>query len=316
MPPDVAPATPSATLSAHEALTAAFADPPSAPATSTDTPTPAPDSPAPATAAPEPTPTAPATDPSATPVKPAGEPPTWRWQDILANTRKTVAEETEARIRGEYAWLPPIPADRREAAKDALAFADWMDRDPQAALKWLTSRVAPATPEAPPEPDLQTADGTPVYSAVQAEKREAWFRAQQEQAIRRQMADALQPLQGVVQAHQIAHAQATVAQALAVRRQDPDFVAHEAEVKQALQADAALWALADRDPALALEIAYGRVFQTTIRPGLQAKAEAEALKTLQQRAVAGTTNPATPGAPAPASTLGNARAALRAAGVE
>src|SRR5688572_19183930 len=29
------------------------------------------------------------------------EPPTWRWQDILENTRKTVAEETAARVKQE-----------------------------------------------------------------------------------------------------------------------------------------------------------------------------------------------------------------------
>jgi hypothetical protein len=278
--------------------------------------------------------------------KPKGEPPAWRWQDILENTRTTVAKETEERIRKEveaqyagFGDLTSLNADQRAglvvwqraidgdpAARARVAQAAQTNPQLAQALKSLIASEASAQPDAEPQPDyelpIRNADGQvvgyePMYSAKQQAKRDAW----REQQWNATLDKRLGPLQQVAQTFQQREAEAAYATTLSsvvasMTAADPVFAEHKADVSKALQEDARLMTLAlgdDRtapDPAMALEIAWGRVYRTKVLPAKQSQAEAQVVASLQQRAVAGTTNPATATSATPTSMLGNARAAL------
>lgn len=263
--------------------------------------------------------------------KPKGEPPAWRWQDILENTRKSTREEAEARVRQEvesqYQWAKDVADHERDGL---LTWRAAMNGDPQAvahikanpqALAWLKGLVTEppqAAPDPMPDPDLQSQDGTLVYSATQMKALREWDQRQLTSTLTKSFDERLKPFEGVAKTFQQreAHAKAftEVGSVLAEFRADPDFKTHEADVKAELAKDSRLAELADRDVKAALEIAYARVWKAKVLPGQQKKAEGETLAQLQQRAVAGTLNPANAAPTTPSSTLGNARAALLAAG--
>jgi hypothetical protein len=307
-----------------------------APATTTEAPS---SSTAAATVQPE------ATDPAqeSGQTKAKGEPPAWRWQDLLENARKTSAEEAAARVRQEveqqyaglsdFAQLGPTeraglalwhralngdPAARAEVASRAQA-------NPQLAqaLQGLIAQPQAPAANAEPEPDLQAPDGTLVFSAPQLKKWQQW----NHQQITSQFQKELQPLQAVAQSFQQGQAASayttTVASVIAsMTAADPVFAEHKADVSKALTADPRLMTLAlgdeqtKADPAMALEIAWNRVYRSKVLPATQKQSEAQVLTTLQQRAVAATTNPATATSATPRSTLGDARASLEHASAQ
>lgn len=308
--------TTTGTMSARDAL--ALADSSSA---TPETPATPAETPAAAIAQPAGTET-PADESATTPA--TGEPPKWRWQDILANARDTSAKEAEARVRQEldaqygglkdFATLDPTERNgllvlHRAMAGDAQSRALVAQAQPSLAqsLGWIQAQAEDAMPEA----DLQTGDGTPVYSATQQAKRDAWLENQITKKVLAQFDDRLKPVNEVISAHQTAKAHADVASVLTEMRADADFKAHEADIKATLKADAKLWALADSDPKLALELAWARVYRATVLPRRDESTKAAVLANLQQRAAAGTTNPGTATTSAPPNVIGNAREALR-----
>lgn len=230
-----------------------------------------------------------------TPVPLVGEPPKWRWQDILANREK----KTEERIRQEFAWAKDIPAEHLASAPNALKFSQWLDRDPQAAYTWLgqqigmsgqTTTTQPSV-AAMPEPDLQAQDGTLVYSAPQMQKLREW----DETRLLGKFDERLKPLQSaadrVAASETSARAHYEVGTVLTEFRADPDFKAHEADIKAELANDAKLAQLADRDPKQALEIAFGRVYRAKVVPTLSTKERASVLADLSTKPNATTVNP-------------------------
>lgn len=249
---------------------------------------------------------------------PTGEPPKWRWQDILANARETTAKETEARIRQEveqrYQWAKDIADYERDGL---LTWRAAMNGDPRAvaalkanpqAVTWLKGLVAePQAPQADPEPepDLQTADGTPVYSAGQQAKREAWL----ERKFLAKLDERVKPFEQDRQQTQAERAnaayQTTTASVIAkMAAADPEFKAHTKQVAEAIQADGRLLRMAigdgqPPDPEGALEIAWSRVYRATVLPAKANTSEASVLANLQQRAVAATANPSGPAPSAP-----------------
>ena len=276
-----------------------------------------------------------------TPAK--GEPPAWRWQDILENARKTSAEEAVARVRQEveqqYAGLNDFaklsPTERaglalyhRALSGDPAARAEVAQRaqaNPQLAqaLQGLIAPPPAAAADVEPEPDLQAPDGTLVFSAPQLKKWQQWNAQQLTSTFQKE----LRPMQDVVASFQQEKATSaytsTVASVIAtMTAADPVFAEHKVAVSKALQADPRLMTLAlgdDKtaaDPAMALEIAWNRVYRSTVLPVTQKQSEAQVLATLQQRAVAGTMNPAAANSGTPKSTLGDARAALEYAAAQ
>ena len=248
---------------------------------------------------------------------PKGEPPKWRWQDILSNARESAAKETEARVRQEvetqYAGVKDFATlDANERAgllvlHRAMA-GDVQSREmvaqaqPQLAqsLGWVNAPPSPAD-DPMPEADLQAQDGTLVYSAAQQAKKDDWLvrklTTQITGDLRKEFDSRFKPVNDVLTAHENAKAHHTVSSALTKFRADADFTTHEKDVLETLKKDAWLWDLADTDPERALDIAYSRVYRSVIVPAreqsLKATSEASVLTNLQSRAVSGTTNPAT-----------------------
>ena len=244
-----------------------------------------------------------------------------------------VVTSTQFVAQSSQGWVDLGPADRRGVVLRAIG-ADGYERRSSAALKKATEvrnaldaaqsrltdakerAVSVATAEstaadAMPEPDLQTGDGTPVYSAPQLQKWQEWNTRKLTADMQAQFRKELGPVHEVISAHESAKATATITTVLTEMRADADFKAHEADIKATLQQDAKLWALADSDPKLALELAWARVYRAKVLPRHDETLKAEVVANLQQRAVSGTTNPGSATTSAPPNMIGNARAALQ-----
>jgi hypothetical protein len=257
-----------------------------------------------------------------------GEPPKWRWQDILANARETSAKEAEARARQEmeqqYAALKPFAGMTPEEVQGLRVWQAALSGDAQAlahikanqqASAWLRSQFAEqqaAQPEAEPEPDLQTADGTPVYSAPQLRKWQAW----QGKQIEQQLSEKFKPLETLVQTQkqreaeerQAAENERWASDAIGPLKRLPFYEEFRPEIAKALQT-----AATKTTPASALrELVYDTyaTLLTAKQEALSKTSETTALAQAQTRAVAATTNPAAASPATPRSTLGDARAAL------
>lgn len=144
-----------------------------------------------------------------------------------------------------------------------------------------------AQPASEPEPDLELADGTPVYSAKQLRARDAWLQAEYDKRI-----DAkLNPLAESNKATSAYVAQQMTAQLqtqakadglaeLTEMRAKPHFSEHEKDIK----------ALMIADPTITLREAYSKVFVDQVIPKL---AQGQAA-TLQQKTGASSANPSRP----------------------
>jgi hypothetical protein len=261
--------------------------------------------------------------------KPKGEPPAWRWQDILENTRKTVAEETAARIRQEveqqYADLRDfqgLDATQREGLKvwnralsgdpAAMAHVQQAAKSNPALAQALRAFVGPeptpaqADPEPEPDAAIQLQDGTqvPVYTADGQRKRDAWLRRQLGPELKSQMAEEFKPLAGAAEHFRQLQQQAQLQQAstqwassvLAPLSELPHFAEFKPELGQAL---AALPETAtDVEMQRALYQAYTRL-HTAKLDALTKSGEAKALADIHKRAIAGTGNPTSPSTTTP-----------------
>ncbi len=297
--------TPTAPMSAHEAATAAFADSSSA---APETSTPAVDTSASAIATPAATETAPDSVSTETP-PPANEPPKWRWQDILENTRKKVAEETETRLKQELSWATAIPEDQRAQIPTALQLVQALNSNPQGTIEALQRYLGltangQATPSSGrPQPDVDAGNGTFLYSAPQQEKLLAWERQQWLNEVNQRLAPVEQDRQHrLMEQHQQAIVQ-NAQQTLSRMRERPHFRDHEPEIRDLMVAD----------KTLSLEDAYVQVLLEKVIPSMEKKSESNVLAQLQTRAVQATVNPSSAVPSAPGSLIGNARAAAEAA---
>jgi hypothetical protein len=305
----------SSALEGASAAPAVEASPASAPAQES---TPTESTPAAATAQPvEPTPEPVPVSADAPETEP-GTPPKWRWQDILANARETATKEAEARIRQEYdSKVRPFEGvDPSELAGYRVMQAA-LAGNPQAiaqikqnpeALHALRSIVAEQQAAADPEPeaDLQTNDGTPVYSAPQYAKREAWLKRQFMQDVQKELTPLKQMAQNLQEREQSAVYTNTLEGVIReMTAADPQFGAHKKDVHAAIVSNPKLLRIAigddrtDADPAFAVQMAWAEVHRTKVVPTLAHNSEAQTLATLQQRAVAGTVSATAPTASTP-----------------
>ena len=266
------------------------------------------------------TPATPATPAEA----PAGEPPEWRWQDILSNARDTTAKETEARVRQEieaqYAWAKDLTQASEGERQNLLSWYQVLNTDPVTALSQLsqavdanpelkarlaatqgTAQTVPETPE--PQADLQNADGTLVYSADKLKEWQDWNQQRLTQRLNQQFEERLAPLQRAASYAESQRIQTTALNeaqgAIDTFRDDADFMAHTADVKATIEQDARLAALADHDPKAALDVAWARVYREKVLPKKLQGNEAEVLEKLQRKATAGSVNPSAPTATTP-----------------
>ncbi len=264
---------------------------------------------APATSEPE------SVSPETEPAKP-GEPPRWRWQDILANARETSAREAEQRVRQEleqqYSAAQPFVGMSQEEVQGLQIWRAALAGHPQAlqmirsnpqVMQRLQGWFSPEPVDVEPQADLQTADGTPVYSAAKQAEREAWLTKQ----IKQQLAQEFAPLQEVVQTQQQyrqfvqqqEHMQRWAADALMPVSRMPHFQ----ETKPAI-----IEALRNAPPNASAQQLRELVYDTYAHAltARNQQSESQVLTNLQQRAVAGTVNPSAAGAATPRKFAANA----------
>ena len=270
--------------------------------------------------------------PASTPDVSKGEPPKWRWQDILENARTTSAKEAEERVRKEvesqYAGLRDFTSLSPDQRAGLAVWNRALNGDPSAraqvsqaaqtnpqlaqALKSLTASEAPAA-DTEPEADLQTADGQLVFSAPQMRKWQQWQANQLRQEFRKELSPIVTEHRQTIRERNESSYKATTGDVInSLKAQYPEFDAHKADVSAAINADPMLMQLATNPETakMALTHAWQQVYLSKVLPAKDSQKEAQVVASLQQRAVAGTTNPASATSATPKSTLGDARAAL------
>lgn len=251
---------------------------------------------------------------------PTGEPPVWRWQDILENARKEHDlkgyERAKQEVESQYADFKGLSADERAGL---VVWNRALQGDPQAL--WQVSQVHPQlaaalsgkpaetsqAPEPEPQPDaaIQLADGSqvPVYTPDGMRKREAWLQKQLGTTLEQQLAEKFKPALSIAERLQQQDAREqqwqqelqTAARFLAPLKRLPYFE----EFKPALQK--ALTELPKDfrgDLHDLLADTFAELSQAKFA-ALTKHGEAQALASIHQRTVAGTTNPNTAQATTP-----------------
>jgi hypothetical protein len=220
-----------------------------------------------------------------------------RHQSILQNARAKTEAEITQRFQQQYA--PHVELGRQIQA-DAIGtvvglvneLANHPNYGPQmisALARTLGSRrgqQADASEE--PQADLQTADGTLVYSAPQLAKREAWMRQQ----LLGEVDQRLQPLQSREQQHQ-AQEQYRQAQQAAHDSMSKVFAPYAAipEFKEHQPAIAAKWKAlceAGHDSVSALGLAFTSVLRETVLPSRTAQSQQQLTATAVQKSLGST----------------------------
>jgi hypothetical protein len=302
----------SAALESAEATPAAESSPDSTPALDTTTQAPQGEATAAATAQPETATTEPVT--ATAEEQPKGEPPAWRWQDILKNAREESAKEATARAKQEieqqYSGLKDFShfsADERAGLlvwnralrgdPEALAQVERVNPALAAALSGKAQAIQPTEPEQEPEPDaaIQMADGStvPVFTSEGMKRREAWLQKQLESSFAEKFkpvlttADKLQRQEEAEARQQ--QSMRWAQQVLNPIKRLPYFEEFKPGIQKALAELPTEFSgnLEDVVVDVYAKLHTAKLDQLTQQGNSKAVAE------LQQRAVAGTTNPNT-----------------------
>lgn len=215
------------------------------------------------------------------------------WARSIPETQAPVIAEFYQRFAGD-------PMGTLLGEVEAIAQADprYAQAVKSAAARWLgANRQARDLPM--PEPDLETQDGRPLYSAAQAQKLMEW----RESRLQQQMAKQVQPLEQFVKQAQIQQvrgeiqqqAQSWAQQTFNEWKGKPHFVEYKAQIAQLMQ-----------ERNIGLGDAYAEVLVTQVLPKLSAQERSAVVAQMQTKAAAGTASPArTPAASAqPAKTFG------------
>jgi hypothetical protein len=221
-----------------------------------------------------------------------------RHQSILQNARAKTEAEITQRFQQQYA--PHVELGRQIQA-DAIGtvvglvneLANHPNYGPQmisALARTLGSRRNQPQADASEEPqaDLQTADGTLVYSAPQLAKREAWLRQQ----LLGEVDQRLQPLQSREQQHQVQEQQRqaqkaahdSMSKVIAPYLQIPEFKEHRPAITakwQALVGDG-------YDAVNALGLAFTSVLRETVLPSRTAQSQQQLTATAVQKSLGST----------------------------
>lgn len=225
-----------------------------------------------------------------------------RHEAILKNARTKAQHEVVQRV--EQVFGPAIQLQqslRQDPVGTLTQLIDEAMADPSLgpqivshAARALSQRRGRTTDSEEPQADLETADGTLVYSAGQLAKREQWVRTQLLNEIKAHTAPLEQEIQARKEAHVLGQQRAkiheTVTSRLSQWRERPGFKDHETAIAEAQQTyvDQGL------DPWSAMGLAYTDV----VVPHLRADTQTTLVKAAVAKAKASTTSPATT-APAP-----------------
>jgi len=246
-----------------------------------------------------------------------GEPPKWRWQDILKNAREEERQRARQEVEQQYAWAKAVSDEERQ-------FLAWKARDPHAAQAWLAQQQGQAkapvdagpTADPEPEPDaairLDNGQTVPVYTPEGKRHHDAWLRRNLSTELKSEFQKEFQPLvetteqlrqyREQVQAQQAS--QQWAGQVLAPIVRLPYFEEFKPELGKAL---AALPPTATNDEmTAAVYDTYARLHTTKLESLTTSKA-ATAVATMQSRAIAGTGNPGTASTAPPKTFAKNAQ---------
>lgn len=264
-----------------------------------------------ATAPPSDEPTEPSTDPAS-----AGPIPFDRHKAALENARVKAAEEASAKWREQYGWAEQIPREQLETwsqtaqqmAADPVGFLQKFQAEllthpvygPQlksAAARTLGQRQAAQDDDAEPQPDLETEDRTPVFSAKRLAEWHAWNARQQEKKFDERLAP-LQAAHAQQQEHRqrelIEHASDQFAQReLQAVKALPYYEDYKAEIK------AAFAAMPQPEHPLAYGAMLRDAYLKVVVPQLSQKERSAVLADFKARGSASTASPSRPSSSAP-----------------
>lgn len=256
--------------------------------------------PVPATAAPA----APTDDQALSPAPSEQGPiPAERHKAILENTRRKTAEDVVARVESQFG--PAIQFQSRLHADPVGTISQLITEavnDPgmgqqivSQLARALGARRGQARTNEEPQADLETEDGSLVYSADQHAKREAWLRQQ----IAEETAQRLAPLEqdrqerakeaATLRAQQ--ETRQTVTSRLKAWEGRPGFSEHKQAIAQIQQS----YVDSGMDTWSALGLAYADVYADKVLPKLQADTQNKFVSTAVAKARASTDNPSAVG---------------------
>ena len=230
-----------------------------------------------------------------------------RHESILKNARTKTETEVTQRFQQQYG--PHVELGNRIQADPVgtiVGLIEGLASHPEhgpavisALARTLGSRRSQAVEDQEPQADLQTPDGTLVYSAPQLAKREAWVRKQLDASIEQR----LQPLQQREQ-QQIARERQTeavkaandrMAKVLEPYKALPEFEAN----KPAIRAKAEALMGEGHSAETALGLAVVQVLREVVMPSRAAQSSQQLLADAVKKATGSTSAPGT-AAPAPA----------------
>lgn len=229
-------------------------------------------------------------------------------KQALENARLKAAEEAKQQLLQEYQQqVQPVLTVAQAIARDVQSgtidglnqlmeeYAAHPTLGPQ--LKSWFGRMlsqqrtqGPAMPSAQddprPEADLQTSTGELVYSAKQQQALDDW----RDRQWQRKLQETIHPLEQTRKQQEQARAvyalqqQAlqTATQTLAEFRADPDFVAHEAEVRARMEAN----------PKLSLDRAWHAVYREVVEPKKVAQQQQQWVQQAVKKSTGSTNDPA------------------------
>ncbi len=255
-----------------------------------------------------------------------GEPPKWRWQDILANARETTEKETAARVKQEieaqYADFKETTPEERAGLKvwnqalkgDPHALAMVAQVNP-ALAQAISGKTPESKPEAEPQPDaaIQMPDGStvPTYTAEGLRAWQVWNQKQMESSLSEKFKPLAQTAEKLrVQEQEAARQQQTqtwAAEVLGRVKRLPHFETFKPEISKALAAVPANFTGNLEDVVIDT---YTQLLTAKLEQSTK-EASSKALTDIQQRALAATGNPASAATATPPKVLGDALAALK-----
>jgi hypothetical protein len=253
----------------------------------------------------------PSTDPAS-----AGPIPFDRHKSALENARVKAREEALTEWRQQHGWAEQVDRTQLESWSQTAAqmssdpvgflqkFAAELQNHPvygpqlkSHAARTLGQRQAAQVDDVEPQADLQTEDGTPVYSAKQLAAREAWRERQWE----KKFSERLAPLQETHAEMQEARQRELIENAssnFAKRELDavralPHYDQYKAEIK------AKFAAMPPPEHPAGYSAQLYRAYVETVVPKLSQSERSKVLAEMQTKGAASTASPTRPSASAP-----------------
>jgi hypothetical protein len=246
----------------------------------------------------------------------AGPIPFDRHKAALENARTKARDEALTEWRQQHGWAEQIPREQLEnwsqtaqqMASDPVGFLQRFQAElqnhptygPQLrshAARTLGSRQAAQQDDIEPQADLQTEDGTPVYSAKRQAEREAWRERQWE----KKFSERLAPLQEThEQMQEVRHRELIdrasdqfAKQKIESVKALPHYDTYKAEIREKFAA------MPQPQHAAEYEAMLYRAYLSVVVPKLSQTERSKVLAEMQTKGSASTASPTRPSASAP-----------------